>query len=59
MLIESINRSLTGLPIQGALIPQDSGGFGHLILFSGVSVLVGTVGICGSRLLKDGSGWRG
>jgi hypothetical protein len=47
-------RSLTGLPIQGALIPQDGGKFARLIVFSGVSVMVGAVLICGSRMLRVG-----
>jgi hypothetical protein len=38
--------SLTGLLIQGALIPQDEGRFAHLIIFSGVCVMVGAIVIC-------------
>jgi len=45
-------RSLTGGPIQGALIPQDGGGFGHLIVFAGVSVAVEAVVIWGARMVR-------
>jgi hypothetical protein len=48
--------SLTSLPIQGALIPTGDGGFGFLIIFSGVSILIGTVGIAWARWLRVG--WR-
>ncbi|KAK0109521.1 hypothetical protein ONS95_002210 [Cadophora gregata] len=51
--------SLTSLPIQGALIPYDDGGFTYLIIFSGSSVLCGTVFICIARMLRVGWNWKG
>ncbi|KAJ5035374.1 uncharacterized protein L3040_007845 [Drepanopeziza brunnea f. sp. 'multigermtubi'] len=51
--------SLTSLPIQGALIPLDRGGFTYLIVFSGVCVAVGTVFICAARMLRVGCALRG
>ncbi|KAL2068625.1 hypothetical protein VTL71DRAFT_14962 [Oculimacula yallundae] len=51
--------SLTSLPIQGALIPYDDGGFRYLILFSGVCVMCGTVFICAARMLRVGWNWKG
>lgn len=47
-----LNRSLTSLPIQGALIPKVQGGFAHLITFSGVSIMVGTVIIVAATILR-------
>jgi len=44
--------SLTGLPIQGVLIPQDGGKFAHLIIFSGVCVLAGGVVMCLASVLR-------
>lgn len=51
--------SLTSLPIQGALIPRGDGGFAYLIMFSGCSILVGTVGIAYARWLRVAWQWRG
>ncbi|KAH7409015.1 putative MFS transporter [Cadophora sp. MPI-SDFR-AT-0126] len=51
--------SLTSLPIQGALIPHDRGGFTYLILFSGICVMCGTVFICAARILRVGWDWKG
>ncbi|KAE8441311.1 hypothetical protein EG329_005506 [Mollisiaceae sp. DMI_Dod_QoI] len=50
--------SLTSLPIQGALIPEDNYGFAHLILFSGICMVVGTGFLCVARMLRSGGGWR-
>ena len=51
-------RSLTSLPIQGALIPYDDGGYTYLILFSGICVLCGTIFICIARMLRVGWNWK-
>ncbi|CZS93985.1 related to MFS transporter [Rhynchosporium agropyri] len=51
--------SLTSLPIQGALIPYNDGGFRYLILFSGVCVSCGTVFICAARMFRVGWNWKG
>ncbi|KAH9206651.1 major facilitator superfamily domain-containing protein [Leptodontidium sp. 2 PMI_412] len=51
--------SLTSLPIQGALIPHDDGGFTYLIIFSGLCVLCGTVFICVARMLRVGWNLKG
>ncbi|KAG4440082.1 hypothetical protein IFR05_004425 [Cadophora sp. M221] len=51
--------SLTSLPIQGALIPHDHGGFTYLIIFSGACLLCGTVFICVARMLRVGWNWKG
>lgn len=50
--------SLTGLPIQGALIPKDGDGFRYLILFSGVCMVLGVGFICTARMLRGGRAWR-
>ncbi|KAN0090124.1 MFS general substrate transporter [Hyaloscypha variabilis] len=50
---------LTSLPIQGTLIPQDQGSFSHLILFSGICVLGGSMIICLARMLRVGFKLRG
>jgi hypothetical protein len=50
---------LTSLPIQDALIPQDHGGFGHLIVFAGVCILGGSMVICLARMLSVGFKMRG
>jgi hypothetical protein len=50
---------LTSLPIQAALIPQDHGGFAHLIVFAGVCVLCGSMIICLARMLRVGFKMKG
>ncbi|KAE9366249.1 putative MFS transporter [Stipitochalara longipes BDJ] len=50
---------LTSLPIQGTLIPQDHGSFSHLIIFSGICVLGGSMIICLARMLRVGCNWKG
>ena len=51
-------RGLTSLPIQGALIPEDGYKFGHLILFSGVCMVVGAGFVCVARMLRSKGGWK-
>ncbi|KAF8859164.1 MFS general substrate transporter [Acephala macrosclerotiorum] len=48
--------SLTSLPVQGALIPEDGYAFGHLILFSGICMLVGAGFVCVARMLRSKGG---
>jgi hypothetical protein len=50
---------LTSLPIQGALIPQDDGGFAHLIVFAGICILGGSMIICLARMLRVGFKMKG
>ncbi|KUJ07882.1 MFS general substrate transporter [Mollisia scopiformis] len=50
--------SLTGLPIQGALIPADNHGFRYLILFSGSCMVVGAGFICTARMLRKSRSWK-
>jgi hypothetical protein len=55
----TVISGLTSLPIQGTLIPQDQGSFSHLILFSGICVLGGSMIICLARMLRVGFKLRG
>ncbi|KAI5807308.1 MFS transporter [Peziza echinospora] len=44
--------SLTGLPIQGALLDQGDGGFVGLMGFSGTTMLVGGLFVASARMIK-------
>lgn len=49
---------LTGPPIAGALIQTDRGDYLYAQLFAGISMLVGSVTLVLSRVLKTGPSWK-
>ena len=49
---------LIGSPVAGAIVGDQDGSFSGLIIFCGLSILVGTVFAIMSRWALVGAGWR-
>lgn len=47
--------TLTGTPIAGALISKDNGGYTYAIIFSGLSIFIGTAFLISARVVRVGT----